>query len=313
MATMKAVRIHTYGGPETLTYEDAPRPEPSADEVLIQIHAAAVNPIDWKIRNGLGKDRFQRQLPFIPGWDVAGTIAAIGSDVQRFKLGDAVYGYTSLLRDGAYAEFMVAQEAEIASKPASLDFVQAAAMPVAALTSWQALFDTAGLEADQQVLIHAAAGGVGSMALQLAKTRGAHVTGTASARNADFLRQLGADEVIDYQTTPFETVVSNLDVVFDTIGDDTQARSFDVLRQDGLLVSIVALPSERVATSYGVQSTMISVQPNAAQLSQIASLVDSGQVKPIVETILPLSQARQAHEMSQSGHTRGKIVLQVVD
>ena len=312
MTTMKAVRIHTHGGPETLVYEDAPRPTPLTNEVLIRVRAASVNPVDWKIRDGYGKQMFNHQMPLILGWDVAGTIEAIGPEVEKFKLGDAVYGYTSLLRDGAYAEFAIAKQAEIALKPKSLDFVQAAAVPVGALTAWQALFDTANLQENQKVLIHAASGGVGSMAVQLAKAKGAYVIGTASARNADFVRELGVDEFIDYQSTQFETVVSDVDVVFDTIGDDTQERSFGVLRTGGFLVSIVAPPSQETANKYGVQSAMLSVQPNAAQLGEISELIDSGKLKPFVETVLPLSEARQAHEMSQSGRTRGKIVLQVV-
>ncbi|WP_414580807.1 NADP-dependent oxidoreductase [Scytonema sp. PCC 10023] len=310
---MKAVRIHTYGGPETLAYEDAPRPEPAADEVLIHIHAASVNPLDWKIRGGFGKDRFKHHLPLILGWDVAGTIAATGSQVEQFQTGDAVYGYTSLFRDGGYAEFIVAKTIEIALKPTSVDFIEAAAIPVAALTPWQALFDTAGLSANQRVLIHAASGGVGSLAVQLAKAKGAYVIGTASARNADFLRELGTDEIIDYQTTKFETAVQDVDVVFDTIGGDTQERSFGVLRKDGWLVSIVSPPSQETAAQYGVRSTMVGVQPNGIQLKEIAALVDSGKVKPYVETVLPLKEARQAHELSQSGRTRGKIILQMVD
>ena len=313
MITMKAVRIHTHGGPETLVYEDAPRPTPLTNEVLIRVRAASVNPVDWKIRDGYGKEMFNHQMPLILGWDVAGTIEAIGPEVEKFKLGDPVYGYTSLLRDGAYAEFAIAKQEEIALKPASLDFIQAAAVPVGALTAWQALFDTAKLQENQKVLIHAASGGVGSMAVQLAKAKGAYVIGTASARNADFVRELGVDEFIDYQSTQFETVVREVDVVFDTIGGDTQERSFGVLRTGGFLVSIVTLPSQETATEYGVQSTMLGVQPNGTQLSEITELIDSGKLKPFVETVLPLSDARQAHEMSQSGRTRGKIVLQVVD
>lgn len=313
MATMKAVRIHTHGGPETLVYEDAPRPTPLTNEVLIRVRAASVNPVDWKIRDGYGKQMFNHQMPLILGWDVAGTIEAVGPEVDKFQLGDPVYGYTSLLRDGAYAEFIVAKQEEITLKPASLDFVQAAAVPVAALTAWQAMFDTANLTENQKVLIHAASGGVGSMAVQLAKAKGAYVIGTASARNADFVRELGVDEFIDYQATEFETVVHDVDVVLDTIGGDTQVRSFDVLRKDGFLVSIVEPPSEELAVQHGVRSKMVGVLPNAAQLSEIAALIDSGKVKPFVETVLPLSEARQAHEMSQSGRTRGKIVLQVVD
>jgi NADPH:quinone reductase-like Zn-dependent oxidoreductase len=313
MATMKSVRIYTHGGPETLVYEDAPRPTPLTNEVLIRVRAASVNPVDWKIRNGYGKDIFNHNMPLILGWDVAGTIEAIGPEVEKFKLADPVYGYTSLFRDGAYAEFIIAKQEEIAAKPASLDFVQAAAVPVGALTAWQALFDTAGLQENQKVLIHAASGGVGSMAVQLAKVKGAYVIGTASARNADFVHELGVDEFIDYQSTQFETVVRDVDVVFDTIGGDTQARSFGVLRKDGFLVSIVEPPSQELAAQHGVRSTMLGVQPNAAQLSEIAALIDSGKVKPFVETVLPLSEAQRAHEMSQSGRTRGKIVLQVVE
>jgi len=313
MATMKAVRIHTHGGPETLVYEDAPRPTPLTNEVLIRVRAASVNPIDWKIRDGYGKEMFNHQMPLILGWDVAGTIEAIGPEVDKFQLGAPVYGYTSLLRDGAYAEFIVAKQEEIAVKPASLDFVQAAAVPVAALTAWQAMFDTANLEENQKVLIHAASGGVGSIAVQLAKAKGVYVIGTASARNAEFVRELGVDEFIDYQATQFETVVHDVDVVLDTIGGDTQVRSFGVLRKDGFLVSIVEPPSEELAAQHGVRSKMVGVLPNGSQLSEIAALIDSGKVKPFVETVLPLSEARQAHEMSQSGRTRGKIVLQVVD
>ena len=313
MVMMKAVRIYEHGGPEILTYEDAPIPEVSEDDILIRVHAASVNPVDWKIRDGYGKDNFKHHLPLILGWDVAGTVEEIGSKVQQFQPGDAVYGYTSLYRDGAYAQFMIAKETEIALKPASVDFIEAAAIPVAALTAGQALFDTAGLDANQRVLIHAASGGVGSMAVQLAKVKGAYVIGTASARNADFLRELGADEIIDYQTTKFETVVQDLDVVLDTIGGDTQERSFGVLRKGGFLVSIVSPPSEETAAGYGVRSAMLGVKPFAAQLQEIAGLVDSGKLKIYVETVLPLSEAREAHEISQSGRTRGKIVLQVVD
>lgn len=313
MATMKAVRIHTHGGPETLVYEDAPRPTPLTGEVLIRVHAASVNPIDWKIRGGFGKELFNYQMPLILGWDVAGTIEAVGPEVYKFELGAPVYGYTNLRRDGAYAEFAIAKEGEITLKPASLDFVQAAAIPIAALTTWQALFETANLQENQKVLIHAASGGVGSIAVQLAKAKGAYVIGTASARNADFVRELGVDEFIDYQSTPFETVVRDMDVVFDTIGGDTQVRSFSVLRKDGFLVSIVESPSQALTAQHGVRSAMLPAQPNATQLSEITQLIDSGKLKPFVETVLPLSEARQAHEMSQSGRTRGKIVLQVVE
>ncbi len=311
MTTMKAVRMHSYGGSEVLVYEDVPQPQPAADEVLIRVHAAGVNPVDWKIRNGYGKETFGHRLPHILGCDLAGVVESVGSEVKRLKAGDAVYGYTSLRREGTYAEFIVAKESEVTLKPTSLDFIQAAAVPVGALTSWQALFDIAHLTNGQKVLIHAAAGGVGSMAVQLAKAKGAYVIGTASARNADFVRQLGVDELVDYQTTRFEDAVNDVDVVFDTVGGETQERSFQVLGQGGMLVSAVSPPSDGGAAS-GVRVSMVGVQPSAVQLDEITSLINSGKVKPFVETVLPLSEVRQAHELSESGRTRGKIVLQVV-
>lgn len=305
---MKAIRMHSYGGSEVLFYEDVPQPETGTDEVLIRVHAAAVNPVDWKIRDGYGKETFGHQLPHILGCDVSGVVEAVGKDVQRLKPGDAVYGYISLRREGTYAEFVAAKESEVALKPSSLDFVEAAAIPVGALTSWQAIFDIAQLAAGQKILVHAAAGGVGSMAVQLAKAKGAYVIGTASARNADFLRELGVDEVIDYQTTRFEEVVRDVDVVFDTIGGETQERSFQVLKPGGVLVSSVSPPPAFA----GVNVAMVGVQPNAAQLDEIRQLIDAGKVKPFVETILPLSEVRRAHELSKSGRTRGKIVLRVI-
>ena len=204
------------------------------------------------------------------------------------------------------------RETEVALKPKSIDHVHAAAIPLAALTAWQSLFDSAGLSAGQKVLIHAAAGGVGSFAVQLAKWKGAYVIGTASNRNQDFVRKLGADETIDYQTTRFEDVVHDVDVVFDTIGGDTQKRSWKVLKKGGILVSIVGPPSAEEAAAHGVRQASVFVQPSAAQLTELAKLVESGKLRPIVETVLPLSEARHAHELSQTGHTRGKIVLRVV-
>jgi len=309
---MKAVRMYSYGGSEVLVYEDVPKPQPGADEVLIRIYAATVNSVDWKIRDGYGKDRYGHQLPHILGCELAGVVEAVGAEVKRLKPGDAVYGYTSLRREGTYAEFIAAKESEVTLKPSTLDFIQAAAVPVGALTSWQALFDIAHLETGQKVLIHAAAGGVGSMAVQLAKAKGAYVIGTASARNADFLRELGVDEAIDYQATRFEDVVHDVDVVFDTIGGETQERSFSVLKPDGVLVSAVSPPSQSRGEVGNITTAMVVVQPNAAQLNEIAALIDSGKVQPFVETVLPLSQVKQAHELSQGGRTRGKIVLQIV-
>ena len=309
MATMKAVRIHEYGGPEVILHEEMPRPEPAADELLIHVQAAGVNPVDWKIREGFGKEWFGHQLPLTLGCDLAGVVESAGDTVKAFKPGDAVYGYVNLARCGAYAEYAIARESEITMKPHALDFAQAAAVPVGALTSWQALFDIAKLTPGQKVLIHAAAGGVGHLAVQLAKAKGAFVIGTVSAKNTEFARGLGVDELIDYRATPFENEVRDADVVFDTIGEDTQERSFKVLKRGGRLVSAVSEPPEDACQRHGVRGYMVAVQPNADQLSEISALIESGQVSPTIATTMPLENARQAHELSQSGHTRGKIIL----
>ncbi|HZS08187.1 MAG TPA: NADP-dependent oxidoreductase [Blastocatellia bacterium] len=312
MATMKAVRVHSYGGPEVLAYEDAPRPEPKPGEVLIRIAATAVNPVDWKIREGEMKDWLQLPLPLIPGAEFSGVVEEVGAGVSRLKQGDEIYGYTSLMHCSAYAEHIAAKESEVALKPSSLDFVEAASIPVGALTSWQA-FDLAGLSAGQKVLIHAAAGGVGSLGAQLAKIRGAYVIGTASARNADFLKALGVDEVIDYTKTRFEEAVKDVDVVFDLIGGETQARSFEVLKKSGFVVSAVHPPPEELLTKYGAQGAMVAVQPNAGQLEEFTGFIESGRLKPLVETVLRLDEAARAQELSQGGRSRGKIVLKVTD
>jgi len=308
MQSMKAIRIHSFGGAEVLVYEDAPKPEPGEGEVLIRVHAAAINPIDWKIRSGFVKKDLP--MPFILGWDASGEVVASGMGVTEFKPGDAVYTMLGM-KAGAYAEYVTAPASLIALKPQSVDHIHAAAVPLVSLTAWQALFDLAGLQQGQRLLLHRAAGGLGSMAVQLAKAKGAYVIGTASSRNADFLRQLGVDEVIDYQSTRFEDVVSDVDVVFDTIGGDTQERSFGVLKKGGFLVSAVSPPSEEMTAAHGVRGAKVFAKPNAARLEEVAALIDAGLVKPIVEKVLPLEEVRFGHELSQSGHTRGKIVLQV--
>lgn len=312
MATMKAVRLHEYGGPEVLKYEDAPRPAPAAGEVLVRVHAAGVNPVDWKIRAGYMKAFMNYKLPMIPGWDLSGVVEATGPDVTAWKKGDEVYSRPDISRDGSYAEYISVKPEELGHKPKSIDHVKAASIPLAALTAWQALFDAAGLQAGQRVLIHAAAGGVGTFAVQLARWKGAHVIGTASEKNHAFLKELGADELIDYNQTRFEDVVRDVDVVLDTMAGETRDRSWKTLKKDGILVSILGPPSNDDAAKHGVRAAGVFVQPNQAELEQIASLVDSGKVKPIIEAVLPLKDAHRAHEMNQSLHTRGKIVLQVV-
>ncbi len=309
---MKTVCIYSYGGPEVLTYEDAPRPHPVNNEVLVRVHAAGINPVDWKIREGHLKEMLHHTLPLVLGWDVSGVVESIGATATRFKVGEEVFSRPNISRDGAYAEFIIINEAEVALKPASIDHVHAAALPLAGLTVWQSLFDAAGLAAGQRVLIHAAAGGVGSLAVQLAKWKGACVIGTASARNHDFLRKLGIDQAVDYETVRFEEAVQPVDVVFDTMGGDVQARSWKVLKRGGILVSIAGPPSAEDAAANGVRQAFVFTQPNAAQLARIAQLVEAEKLKAIVETILPLSDATRGQELSQRGHVRGKIVLRVI-
>lgn len=311
---MKAVRIHQFGGAEVLRYEDAPRPEAGAGEVLIRVHAAGVNPVDWKIREGRLQGRMTHHLPLTLGWDVAGVIEQLGPGATQFNVGDAVYARPDLARDGAYAEYIAVRASEVALKPRSLDFIHAAAVPLSALTAWQSLFDAGNLQPGQKILIHAGAGGVGHYAVQLARCKGAHVVTTTSARNADFVRSLGADEVIDYTATRFEDAVRDMDMVFDTVGGEVQARSWKVLKQGGILVSILALTVPDEAAQRGWRSAYVFVQPNAAQLGRIAELIDAGKVKPVVENVFPLHEAAKAHAaVQEGGHTRGKIVLRVLD
>jgi NADPH:quinone reductase-like Zn-dependent oxidoreductase len=309
---MKAVRIHSYGGPEVLKYEDAPEPTPGKGEVLVKVYAAGVNPVDWKVREGYLKQAINYPLPLILGWDVAGIVESIGTGVTKFKKGDEIFGKPDLTRNGAYAEYIVVNESDLALKPKSKDFVHSAAVPVTSLTAWQSLFDVAKLEAGQKILIHAAAGGVGSFAVQFAKWKGAYVIGTASKNNLEWLKSIGADETIDYNVVKFEDVVHDMDVVLDTIGGETQNRSWKVLKKGGILVSTVGQPSEKEAEKFGVRCGVGNAVSNPEQLNQIANLIDEGKVNPLVETILPLSEARRAHEISQSGHTRGKSVLKVI-
>lgn len=310
---MKAVRIHQFGGAEVLRYEDAPRPVAGPNEVLIRVHAAGVNPVDWKIREGRLQGRITHHLPLTLGWDVAGVIEQLGPGVTQFNIGDAVYARPDLARDGAYAEYIAVRASEIALKPETLDFIHAAAVPLSALTAWQSLFDAGNLQQGQKILIHAGAGGVGHYAVQFARWKGAHVVTTASARNAGFVRSLGADEVIDYTATRFEDAVRDADMVFDTVGGEVQTRSWQVLKHGGILVSILALTVPGEAGQRGWRSAYVFVQPNAVQLARIAGLIDAGKVKPVVENVFPLHEAAKAHDAVQGGHTRGKVVLRVLD
>jgi NADPH:quinone reductase-like Zn-dependent oxidoreductase len=312
MKTMKAVTIHNYGGPEALIYEDTPRPAPGEGEVLIRVHATSVNPFDVAVRAGYMNGYFNYNLPLILGTDVSGVIEEVSPGVTNFAQGDEVYTRAGVYRDGAYAEYVIAAASDVAAKPKSLDHIHSAAIPHVALTAWQALFGAAHLSKGQTVLIHGAAGGTGHMAVELAHWRGAKVIGTASV-NMDLLRDLKVEEAINYATTPFESIVRDVDVVFDTIGGDTQQRSWSVLKPGGILVSIVQPPSEEMAAAHGVRQEFISSSPPIREtLTEVAGLVDSGLIKPVVSKVLPLQEIRKAHELIAAGHTRGKIVLQVI-
>jgi NADPH:quinone reductase-like Zn-dependent oxidoreductase len=308
--TMKAIRIHRRGGPETLVYEDAPIPALQAGDALVRVHAAGISPAEftwhiWDTPDG------RSRIPFIPSHEVSGIVAALAPDVRDVEVGDAVYGLTDFFRDGGAAEYVAVRATELAPKPRSLDHASAAATPLSALTAWQALFDHARLTPRQRVLIHGAAGGVGSFAVQIARWRGAHVIATASARNVDFVRKLGADDVIDYSATPFETAASDVDVVLDPIGGTTTEKSWSVLRPNGLLVTIVRQPPEWTANQ-AAKGLFFLVEPSRTQLSELSRLIDAGIVRPVVEAVLPLDQAREAYERGIREHPRGKLVLGVV-
>ncbi len=313
MTEMKATQIHTYGNPDVLVYEDAPRPEPKADEVLIRVHAAGVNPADWKIRQGYLQDKFPFPMPLILGYDLAGTIAALGADVTTLKPGDAVFTMLPLNQLGAYAEYVVAQAAIVAPKPNSLDFGTAAGIASIALTAWQALFDLAQLQAGQTILVHGASGGVGSFAVQFAKWKGAIVIGTASTSNIEQIQHLGVDRAIDYKTQRFEDHASNVDVVLDTIGKETRQRSWQVLKFGGILVSTEGAAEPVEAPSADLRGVSIFVEPKgSAQLQQIGQLIEQGQIQPPQIETFPLSAAAEVHDMLQNQHRHGKFVLQLV-
>ncbi|MQS14830.1 NADP-dependent oxidoreductase [Streptomyces kaniharaensis] len=317
---MRAVVQDTFGGPEVLRVERVPRPAPLPTEVLVRVHAAGINPVDWKTRGGTGMAGLLGEPPFTLGWDVSGVVEEVGFGVTTLKVGDEVYGMPWFPRvANAYAEYVTAPARQFARKPATLDHVHAAAVPLAALTAWQAVVDTAHVTAGQRVLITAAAGGVGHFAVQFARHLGAHVIATASAARHPWLKELGANESVDYTTTRFEDAIKDVDVVIDLVGDahdSTSTRSLKVLRPGGLLVAIPAGVSPELAQaaeSAGVRVTPFLVEPDGAALTAIAGLIDAGEVAVEVEETFPLEQAGAAHARGEAGRTRGKLVLTVTN
>src|SRR5213596_1854821 len=308
---MKSVVAHEYGGPEVLKFENVPRPEPKENEALVRVIASGVNPADPLTLSGKFAREFGTHLPLIPGYDIAGIIEKTGAKVTKLKAGDAIYGYPTF--GGGWAEYVIVSEGEVAGKPASLSFTEAAAVPMGALTAWQALVDTAQLRAGQTILIHGGSGGVGSFAVQIAKARGARVIATASRANQDLLKQLGADVPIDYTKTKFEDVAKDVDAVLDPVGRETLASSYGVVKKGGIVVSLVARPDPVEIEKRQTRGATVWVQPKAKELAEIAHLIDARKIKPVVTQVLPLSEAIAAEQQAATHHTRGKVVLRVAD
>jgi len=331
---MKAAFISRYGGPEVLEIGEQPRPDFGPHDLLVQVKAAGVNPVDYKVRNGAAKVMITRPFPLILGYDVSGVVVEAGASVTRFKTGDEIFACLDRSRFGTFAEFTAVRETDTAHKPSNLSHAEAASIPLAGLTSWQALRDTAALNPGEKVLIHAGSGGVGSFAIQLARHIGASIAATAGARNLDMVKQLGADVAIDYATQRFEDIVRDYDVVFDTLGNGVRNRSFGTLRRDGRLVSIAGIPtanlmrewglpfwvewfaalanfnSMRIARAKGVRFEYVSVQSNGVQLAAIANLLRSGAITPVIDKVFPLDQAREAIAHCEAGHATGKVVIE---
>lgn len=307
---MRAIRVGRFGGPEVLEEVQVARPEPGISEILVRVRAVGVNPTDWKHR---AARRFLGEPPYVLGWDVSGVVEEVGLGVTLYRPGDEVFGMLPYPHGaGSYAEYAVGPTRAFAPKPNNVDHVRAAAIPLAALTAWQSLVDTAHLGSGQRVLIHAAAGGVGHLAVQIAKARGAHVIGTASAPKHDFVLGLGADEVIDYRRVDFAEEVEGADVVLDTIGGDYQLRSLKALRPGGVMVSTVPRPAQGLrerAAELGVRAELIIVEADHAGMAAIAALVETGALRATIAETFPLAAAAEAHRAGETDRTAGKLVL----
>jgi NADPH:quinone reductase-like Zn-dependent oxidoreductase len=311
---MKAICIYRKGGPENLVLQDIPKPVIKNGEILVHVFAAGVTPTEltwstnWKTESGA-----DRPMPIIPGREFSGVIAEIAPGIKDFSVGNEVCALTDYKRQGTFAEYCIALPSELAPKPDSLGLIRSAVVPMSALTAWQALFDHANISSGQTILIHGAAGGVGTFAVQFAKWAGAHVIGTSSTKNISFLYELGCDEVIDYTSIMFEDKVKNVDVVLDTVGRETLERSYQVLKPNGNLVTIAGTPSELKANEYGIRAVFFIVKRDGNQLARIGKLIDEKHVQPVISKIYPLEDVRKAFEYGLSGRNRGKIVLEVTN
>lgn len=307
-SNMRVVRIHRFGGSDVLSIDTIALPEPKDDEIRLRIDAASVNPVDFKIREGKFAPVDQSRLPFPMGRDASGVVERCGSGVTDVAVGDILYAMSGM-GQGTYADYVILRPGEYAARPQSLDHAHAAAVPLAALTAWQGLFDHGGLTKGQRVLIHGAAGGVGHMAVQFARHAGAKVIATASSHDLDFVHELGADQAIDYRGQPFEELVKDVDMVLDLIGGDTRERSFQVLRPGGVLVSTVGEPSQEKAKEFGVRAVGYMAQSSAQQLTQVARLIDAGEVRVNIAKHFTIEQAAAAQDFLEHEHVRGKVVL----
>jgi NADPH:quinone reductase-like Zn-dependent oxidoreductase len=308
---MKAIRIHAYGGAEQMQLDDAPIPTCGANDVLVRVVAAGINPIDWKIRSGAMAQMIPKSFPITLGSDAAGVVSAVGGAATGFKTGDEVYFYAEFARGGSYAEYVAVDASQVALKPRTVPFAAAAALPIPGQAAWTALMETAQIERGMRVLIHGGAGALGSVAVQLAKAQGLHVITTASGAGVALVKSLGADEVIDYRQQRFQEVVKGVDVVLDTLGGPTQEASWATLKPGGMLVSTAMPPSAERAAAAGVRAAFVFTQPRAAVLAQLAQRVDAGQLRLLVGQEFALADAAQAHRLGESGQARGKMILHV--
>ncbi|WP_117168711.1 NADP-dependent oxidoreductase [Paraliobacillus sediminis] len=310
---MKAVVINEYGDKSVLQEEEISKPVIKENQVLVEVHATSINPIDWKLRAGYLKEMLDFSFPIILGWDVAGTIVEVGEKVTDYKIGDEVFARPDTTNEGTYAEFTTVDENLLAKKPKSLTFEEAASIPLAGLTAWQCLVDFTKVKKDDKVLIHAGAGGVGSLAIQIAKHLGAYVATTASEKNEAYVKELGADQIINYKTDDFAAELSDFDVVLDTMGGEILDKSFTVLKPNGRLVTIAGQPDQALAEKYQVEASGYWLNPDGKQLSELGELLDKGIVKSQVGHVFGFSaeQIKEAHELSETHHAKGKIVIKV--
>ncbi|GAB4074002.1 NADP-dependent oxidoreductase [Barrientosiimonas marina] len=307
---MKAVVIEQYGKAEELIEREMPKPEISENQVLVELYATSINPIDWKVREGYMKDTIPLPFPAILGWDAAGVVRDTGANVTDFQAGDDVFARPAM-ENGTYAQYAAIDANLLAKKPADISFQDAAAVPLAGLTAWQCLVDFSAIQSGDKVLIHAGSGGVGSLAIQIAKSFGAYVVSTASGKNEALLKSLGVDEFINYEQTDFADVVQDADIVLDTLGGDILEKSHDILKAGGRLVSIAGEPDQRRAEANQLKADSLWLNPNGKQLAQLGQLMEQGEVKPIIGHTFPLTQEglREAHRLSETHHAKGKIVI----